>query len=326
MTLSLFQQPMAFAHSYPFDPAYGYALDSLLMIAPPEEPADFVEFWTRRRQRMEGLPPRTRLRQSKIKHPDYEVFNLSFRSVDDTKIRGWLTVPKRSAVTRVLIMGHGYGGAIEPSFDSPLPDAACLFPCFRGLGRSKGPPYSDNPFFHVTHDIHQREHYVLGGCVDDLWMAVSAALSLYPAAEGRIGYCGISFSGGIGALALPWEPRVQLAHLNVPTFGHHPVRLPLPTVGSTRALARYVAAHPEVRDNLPYFDAAVAARHIRIPVHVAAALFDPSVAPPAQFAIYNALTAQRTLFVLEAGHFSHPNDTLTATRLREDLSAFFTPL
>ncbi|MFZ0790482.1 MAG: hypothetical protein WAM94_12775 [Chromatiaceae bacterium] len=91
---------------------------------------------------------------------------------------------------------------------------------------------------------------------------------------------GISFGSGIGALALPWEPRVARGHLNLPTFGHQPLRLRLPTVGSGAAVQAFARRNLHVAETLAYYDAAVAARLIRQPVHVAAALFDPAVAPP----------------------------------------------
>ena len=49
----------------------------------------------------------------------------------------------------------------------------------------------------------------------------------------RLDYMGISFGGGIGALALPWDERFHRAHLNVPSFGHHPLRLTLPEPDTT---------------------------------------------------------------------------------------------
>jgi len=109
----------------------------------------------------------------------------------------------------------------------------------------------------------------------------------------RLDYLGISFGGGIGALALPWDERFHRAHLNVPSFGHHPLRLALPGVGSGEAVRRYQQRTGRALATLRSFDAAAAARYLRIPVHVAAARFDPAVPPPGQFAIYNALAGER---------------------------------
>jgi cephalosporin-C deacetylase len=58
-------------------------------------------------------------------------------------------------------------------------------------------------------------------------------------------------------------------------------------------------------------------------MHVAAALFDPAVAPPGQFAIYNALPGPKELFVLTAGHFDHPASAMENRSLLSELKVFF---
>jgi cephalosporin-C deacetylase len=79
-------------------------------------------------------------------------------------------------------------------------------------------------------------------------------------------------------------------------------------------------------ETLQYYDAAVAARYLRIPVQVAAALFDPVVAPPGQFAVFNALPGPKDLFVLDAGHADYPRKAEQDHQLREVLRRFFAPL
>jgi cephalosporin-C deacetylase len=175
----------------------------------------------------------------------------------------------------------------------------------------------------VLHDIHLCDRYILGGCVEDLWIGVSALLQLHAQLHGRIGYMGISFGGGIGALALPWEPRIARGHLNVPTFGHQPLRLRLATTGSGSSVQAFARMHVQLLETLAYYDAAVAARYIRQPMHLALARFDPAVAPPRQFAVYNALPGPKELFVLNAGHFEHATSAAEDRELLSELRGFF---
>lgn len=306
-----------------FDPSYGYTLDQLLQIAPPPPPDDFASFWQARYQQALSLDPRQCLRHCNWSHPDFECYDLNYRSTDAFDIRGWALIPKHQPVTRGVVVGHGYGGREGPDFHLPIPNAAFLFPCFRGLSRSRGWPISDDPAFHVLHDIDQKDRYILGGCVEDLWLGVSALLALFPAVEGHIGYLGISFGGGIGALALPWDRRIQRAHLNVPSFGHQPLRLKLPTWGSAASVQNYLREHSHILDTLRYYDAAVASQYIHAPVHVAAALADPVVAPPGQFSIYNALPGEKHLFILDWGHADYPRKTVQENALIAELREFF---
>ncbi|MCC6880623.1 MAG: acetylxylan esterase [Verrucomicrobiales bacterium] len=316
----------AFWHGYAFDPAYGYSKEALLQIGAPEEPPGFSDYWLRRHERVRLLSADPTVQPVESIHPEWDEFQLTFRTSDDLNLGGWLLTPKHQPVTRGFIVAHGYGGRQAPDHDLGLEGAALMFPCSRGLGLSRGGNIPENPDKHVVHGLPHRDGYVIGGCVEDVWMSVTALLELFPQAEGRTGFVGTSFSGGVGALAMAWEDRLQRGVLKVPSFGHHRLRLGCSTTGSTRALAKYAARHPAVWQDLPFFDAAVAARHIRQPVLVAAALFDPVVPPPAQFAIHNSLGSTGTLFALTAGHFDHPGKDDEEARLRAAVTSHFLPL
>lgn len=309
-----------------FDAAYGYDLARLLSVGVPPEPADFQNFWQARFAATLSRKAQPQVLASPQGCNQFHVYDLSYQSTEDFPLGGWLLLPKSGVVKRGVVVGHGYGGREGPDLDLPIADAALLFPCFRGLSRSRRAPISDDPNFHVLHDIDKRDQYILGKCVEDLWLAVSALLELLPELSGHVGYLGISFSGGLGALALPWDARIQRAHLNVPTFGNHPLRMTLPTWGSGKALQDYQKQHCHVLDTLAYYDAAVAARHIRIPMHIAAALADPVVAPPGQFSIYNALSTDKHLFVLDMGHAEYPAQANQRQQLLAELQAFFAVL
>lgn len=314
-----------FRHAYPFDPTHGYDLDALLAIAAPEPPADFAAFWRELQSRAQAVTVAPTLQELPSPQSHTQVFAVSFTSLDGVRIGGWLTRPRGEPVERGVVVGHGYGGREGPDFHLPFRRTAMIFPCARGISWSARGDISGNPDQHVLHGIERRETYVHGGsAADTVWCAATALLELFPMAARRLDYLGISFGGGIGALALPWDQRFHSGHLNVPSFGHQPLRLTLPCVGSGEAVRRYrYRTGPEATATLRYFDAAVAARFLQIPMHVAAARFDPAVPPPGQFAIYNALAGHRELFVLQAGHFDHGGLAAEDARLRDALGYFF---
>lgn len=254
--------------------------------------------------------------------------DLRYSSTGGVEIGGWLLIPEDGKVSRGLIIGHGYDGRERPDEPLAVDEAALLFPCFRGLGRSPLANVSPEPYQHVLHDIKNRERYILGGCVEDLWLAVSALLELFPGVAGRVGYSGISFGGGIGALAAPWDSRIQCLHLQLPTFGLQSQRLTLPCVGSGESVRIFQRQHDfNIMETLAYYDAATAARYLRIPALVAAARFDPVVPPPGQFAIYNAIPERlRRLFVLGAGHFDYPGQEQQLREMNLELACFFMEL
>jgi len=314
---------VAWTHPFPFDPTYGYSLEDLLTVTAPPEPDDYASAWRGRFARALRVEPRPVWVENVLEHPEFMVLDIRYHSTDGVDIGGWLLVPKDREVRRGLVIGHGYGGRDAPDFDLPIDDAAVLFPCLRGLSRSRLPGIPGDPSSHVLYAINDPERYILRGCVEDVWLGVSTLLRLFPHIEGHIGYLGTSFGGGVGAMAIAFDQRIARGHLNVPSFGHQPLRLTLPTVGSGEAVRAYAKSRDDVLATLRYYDAALAARHIRVPMHIAAALFDPAVAPPGQFAVYNALPGQKALFVLEAGHYDYPARDQQAAELNVELAEFF---
>lgn len=312
---------------YGFDPSYGYTLPQLLAVTPPQEPKDFDAFWQSRYQKALAIAPLPHIKMMSENERGWRVFEISYTSTDNFRIHGWLLLPVNGVIKRGFVIGHGYGGRDGPDFHLPFTDAALLFPCFRGLGRSANPSISSASCWHVLHDVDKTNRYILGSCVEDVWLGVSALLQLFPHLAGHLGYLGISFSGGIGALALPWEQRIARGHLNIPSFGHNPIRLRLPTRGSAHSLQKFYKYHKkQLLTTLRYYDAALAAKRITMPIHCACALFDPFVAPPSQFAIYNALANTKQLFTLIAGHYSYPEQQQQEQALIAELDAFFAPL
>ncbi|GEO82117.1 acetylxylan esterase [Pararhodospirillum oryzae] len=310
-------------HPFAFDPTYGLDLSALLAVPVPAAPLDFDAFWRARYLRARARDPRPRLKRQDLVHPAWTVHDIAYTSTGDFPIGGWLLLPRSGVVRRGLVVGHGYGGRDQPDLDLPLTDTAVLFPCCRGLSRSQRPPLSPDPAWHVLHDIDRRDAYVIGGCVEDLWVGASVLTTLYPWLEGHLGYAGISFGGGVGALALAWDDRFDRGHLALPTFGNQPLRLTLPTTGSAAAVQAYERRTGHALDTLRYYDAASAALRIKQPMLVAAALFDPAVAPPCQFSIYNALKGRKEIFILDAGHFEYPGEAEQKARLLERLRVFF---
>lgn len=313
--------PPGLAHSFPFDPTYGYKLAELLRVPAPEEPEDFATFWKETYEETRQLPLKIACREITCPRRDYQLFEIEYDSLGGVRIGGWITVPKKSPIAQGgWVVGHGYGGREAASFSLPV-NAPALYFCARGFHRSVHPDIPDTADLHVIHGIEHRDRSVLRGCVADVWCAASALAEIFPESAAELRYSGGSFGGGLGALALPWDKRFHKAFLEVPTFGHHPLRLQLPCVGSGEALRRYKTRHPAITEVLAYYDAACAARHINIPVLVAAALFDPAVPPPGQFAIYNSLPGEKELFVRTAAHFSSrfevPESRALLTRLTD---------
>ena len=263
---------------------------------PPEVP-DFVPFWRAVRATVEAVPTVAAvLPEGKVGR--WRSFWVGWKQPNGIRVGGWLLEPEGSP-TCAVVVGHGYGGREAPDGDCLPPGAVGLFPCMPGFHRSAQPGIPDNSTPHVIHGIQSKETYLIRDCVEATWRAFDVLAQRYPRLS--LGYFGSSFGGGVGALAVPWESRCTAAALEVPTFGNHPLRLTIPCTGSGESVRTYHAQHPEVVDVLAYYDAAVAARHIRCPTIVGPADVDPSVPGPGQWSVAEAIPGA-VIHRLSAGH------------------------
>lgn len=312
-------------HDFPYDPAYGYKQEELLQIKPPKGPDGFKEYWTERFQRVCEQPATLKFANKEDTDSHY-VSNIQYNAADGFMVGGWLLYPKKKNVRRGFIIGHGYGGREQPDYNWPFDDAAMLFPCARGFHRSAHPDYPSDAMRHVIAGIENREKYLIGKCIEDLWSGVGALLKHFPEIKGNINFIGCSFGGGLGALSVPWDNRINAAQFTIPTFGCQPLRLQLPTGGSGAAVQVYAKRHPQtLEETLCWYDAATAASYLSgVPTHCSCALFDPAVAPPGQFGIHNAIHSDfRQLFVRTTGHHDFPGiETMLRSEL-QDIVRFF---
>lgn len=293
-------------HPFPFDPTQGYGQAELFQVGPPDtEPPDLDRFWRRLHDAACGLPLALRVNEQPCPRAGFRLFLLSYAVSSSLRAGAWLTLPDDASTVRSgIIASHGYGGRedVEPWFFRP--GFAVILPVAPGFHISADPrlPLNDAGR-HVLHGIESPQTYILGSCAAAVWRAPEAAEAVLGRRLDRWHYFGWSFGGGLGALALPWMPRVQSAELGQPSFGHHPIRLQQPSTGSSNAVRQRYLDDPSIARTLAFFDAATTARRLRIPVVFACALFDPAVTPPGQFAVANAHPGPKRISVFLTGHY-----------------------
>jgi len=309
------------------DPFGDYPLKQLLKVTTPPAPRDFDDFWQGAYRDALAHYVSPILRDTGRVHEQWKIYELSFISTNEVTIKGWLLAPIDGKVTRAFVVGHGYAGRDGPDLHLLFPNAAIYFPCCRGISKSACEPFSQDPYWHVIHDIDDKDNYIIRGCVEDIWLSVSALEKLFCGAKGHIGLLGISFSGGVGMLALAQDKRVKKAHFNQPTFGNYALRLRIPTYGSGKSVQDFYQRDPyTLIRTLRYYDAAFAAASVTVPVHFALALRDTVVTPPGQFAIYNQVQGEKYCYLLDAGHENYPNQARQFTELNDQLFEFFSDL
>lgn len=219
-----------------FDATFGYDLARLLTIGVPDtEPDDLDAFWAGVKREADAVDPLPELGKWRRHSDRHEVADIAFASLDGVRIGGWLVRPYEG-VTRGLVVGHGYGGREVP--DGWLPDgAAGIYPVARGLPtRSLTAGFGNTSETHVLTGIGSPRAYSHVGSTADHWIAGRVLRDLVPGVQ-RLDYVGGSFGGGIGVFTLAYGVTFASGVLEVPSFGHHPLRLTRPCLGSGRRSA-----------------------------------------------------------------------------------------
>ncbi|MWB99336.1 acetylxylan esterase [Agromyces seonyuensis] len=307
--------PAPYADWFPeasFDATYGFTLHDLLAVAPEPAPDGFADRWRGWYADARRVDPAAELRplgRMGVHH----VSEVAYTCADGVRLRGWIALPVSGPARAGIVHGHGYGGRTEPDFTRVPDDVAAIFPLARGLGALNvdvGAPEEREA--HVLHGIADPETCILGRCAAELWTAATVLERLV--GDVPLYSIGESFGGGIGMLALPWDERLVGATFIVPSFGGWTERLAVHCEGSGEYVRRHVAAHPEAREVLRWFDASTAAACSSVPVRIEAARWDAVVPPPGQFAVANGVASAASLgtgaalelHVLDAGHAEHP--------------------
>jgi len=284
-------------------------------------PDDFDAFWAGRYAQALDVDPAPRRVRRTGDGGGWTLSELRLTSAGGVEVGAYVHEPP-DGVDRVVVDLPGYGQVDGPFDPWRSPGTAELTLVPRGMAPlSVQPDVPDVVAEHVLHGIASRETYIIGGCVQGVWAAVSAAHALYPDLR-RIDIHGVSFGGGLAALALAQERRVTAAVLKVPTFGNHPARLRTPCTGSGEAVRLLAQRDPSVAGVLAWFDAATAAARVRAPVLVGAARVDPAVPPVGQFAIFEALAGPRLLVELSAGHQEFDGEQLEYDTFRAASAAW----
>ncbi|WP_394242327.1 acetylxylan esterase [Vibrio astriarenae] len=315
----------SFKHDFGFDPTYGYDLNQLMHVGKSEEPKDFGSFWQNKYRNAVSVKPHINIQDTGKTENNWRVFDCYYDSTNGIRIGGWLLMPHNQEINGAVIYAHGYGGIDYPDTSWNLNNTAILMPCVRGIGRSPEHDVSPDPYWHVLHHIQDKNQYIIAGCIQDLWCGINALVSLFPQIIHNIGFVGDSLGGGLGVFTSAFDPRVQLSHFHVPTFGNSALRLTMPCLGSTQALIDF-DDRTVINQTLPYFDTSIAAKYLKTPTYWGLAKFDPFVAPPGQFSAYNACLSDKELYVLDAGHFEYPNETRQKNAMRKEVELFLQAL
>ena len=266
-------------------------------------PDDFDEFWAKGRARVDAIPMDLQLTlMPKFSNDKQETFKLSMTNIDNTRIYGWLSIPKDKKPPYpafVSVPGSGVGAPYEPIISESEAGALSLVMGVHthdlGLPDEEYGKLARGPLRHY-HSIGapDLEKYFHRRSILGIDRAIRY-LTSRPDWDGEhLVYMGSSQGGGMGLVLAGLNPEFTAIAVNVPGFCDRNAwraergRRTAPPGDTEKERKQY----EKMND---YFDAVNFARKIHCPVIMSVGYMDRTCIPSCIYAAFNVIDAPKKM-------------------------------
>jgi cephalosporin-C deacetylase len=279
---------------------------------PLTRPPDFFGFWSRTVKELALVAPGVAT-EAAGGRDGVELRRLSFASLGDVTINGYLLSSRDGTPRPLVVHGHGYGGQVTPQWSWARAGCNVVGVDVRGWGRSAAAVASPSPWGWVLTGCQSPERSVLRGAVCDYLRAVQVGHRLLAGATTRTVLEGTSLAGGLALMAEAVGGLADLLAVAVPTFGWAEGRRLLASAGSAAEINRYLARRPEHAAEdlmvvLRYFDPVNFAGQVVCPTLVGVGLVDEVVPAATVLAIADRLSGPHEVLRFPVSHSGTPEE------------------
>jgi cephalosporin-C deacetylase len=255
---------------------------------------DFDEFWERSIAELKSVPPAFKtIERSKMSDGDIRVFEVSMRSHNQVRVRGWLEVPsKASKPLPVVIRVPGYGQSMKPI--GKCDDMVVFSFNPRGHGNSQQ-DISGQPNNFWIRGLDNAETYYYRGSYLDCIRAVDFIAARPDVDQDKIAIWGGSQGGGFAFATAALDSRVDYCIADIPflcdwinyfRLSHWP------------EMDNWIAEQPQrswesTLRTLSYFDTMNLAERIRCPTLMSVGLQDGVCPPTTCFNTFNRIPGEK---------------------------------
>jgi cephalosporin-C deacetylase-like acetyl esterase len=261
------------------------------------KPTDFDQFWAEGLKRLESIPEDARITPADdLSSDELEVFRISFANVDNTRIYGFMSIPRQAAKPLpavVVIPGAGIGvNDPRPYFNNrtitmflnvhayeAIPDTKALEKVYAEAYR--GTDYCDL-------GVENAEKYYFRRTFIGFYRAIEW-LARHPDFDKKnLGITGSSQGGGSSLVMAGLNPRISYVVANIPGL----CDLGSQVKGRMPGWPLLSVKFPNRSDVLKtgsYYDASSFARQIKCPAVVIAGYIDPICSPSSIYAMFNSI-------------------------------------
>ena len=266
-------------------------------------PEDFTKFWNGGIQELDKIPPDVKLEPlPKFSTPQFDCFKISFANIDNSRIYGFLSVPKDRkepfpALVSVRPAGPGHyvpdtgwvkSGVITLLMNvhqyDPPGDAVELKKLYDELNRQQ--TYSH-------HGAPDRDKYYFKKSILGINRAINWLAERPDVDKEHFVIYGSSQGGGFALIMSGLNKNIKAASANVPALCDHAGYKLDRNPGWPRLVTN---DDPEKLKMSGYFDAVNFARSITCPVIVSVGFIDTTCSPSSVYAAYNTIKSPKMIF------------------------------
>lgn len=265
------------------------------IVSPNDQPADFDIFWSNNLSELAKVDPGFQLtllpEQSKL---DYNMYEVSMRSLENEIIRGYYAKPKKEGKHPVIVEYMGYGSS--PYFPNHTWDGFAYFVLsIRGQALNK-PTNRFGTWF--TYGIENKETYYYRGAYMDVVRALDFVSSRTEIDAERIAVRGSSQGGALSVVAAALDRRVKALAIGIPFLSDFKDYFQIASWPKSDVDA-YLQQHPgvtavQVYNTLSYFDIKNLASRITVPMVMGIGVQDEVCPPHTNFAVYNQVASPKS--------------------------------
>ena len=277
------------------------------------EPSDFDEFWLRTHEALLEVDPVPTLTRQMSPSAELTYDQLSFKSLGQVGISGYLLSQNTSEPRPLVIHSHGYNSQYDVMLNWANHGCHVLGIDFRGFGRSERVTLASRSY--VLTGIDSPATSILRGNVADLVQAMRVGRMLLGARMSSLTLYGFSFGGAMALMAAALDPSADLVVSGQPTLGWHSERLRLAEAGTGAEIRRYLDSNPSRRsaimESLNFFDTLHFAARAKAPTFIGIGLDDAVVPSRSVIAISNHVAAKQfEVRILPVAHSDDPRESL----------------